>query len=133
MNTARRQFGSAMTRRRIGVPTLYGRLPTARYGVSGSGASTASSLRSSRRSPNFVRSRAASCGSISMAMTRFGSSSSFRGQHAFARTDLDDDLIGRRLDRGHDFFDRAAVAQEVLAPLFLRACHPEREDRLESR
>ena len=42
------------------------------------------------------------------------------GQHALAGTDLDDDLVRRGLDRRDDLLDRAAVAQEVLAPFFLR-------------
>ena len=46
-----------------------------------------------------------------------------RGQHALARTDLDEDIVRCGLDGRDNFFDRAAVAQEVLAPLFLRACH----------
>src|SRR5204862_4616156 len=77
MNTARRQCGSAITRRRIGVPTLYGRLPTARNVDDGSSASTASSLRNSMRSPKRDCNRANKSGSISIAIKRFGSSISF--------------------------------------------------------
>src|SRR5262249_252369 len=77
MNTARRQFAPAMTRRRIGVPALYGKLPTARNGRAGRGASVASSLSTSTRAPKRARRRPASEGSISMTVTSFGRATSF--------------------------------------------------------
>src|SRR5205807_9109479 len=42
------------------------------------------------------------------------------GQDAFAGADLEDELVRLRLDGGDDLVHRAAVAEEVLGPLFLR-------------
>ena len=75
------------------------------------------------RSPNCARSRSESSG-IDLDSDQFvGQLGQLLRQNPLARPDLDDDVIRLRLDRLDDAHHRAAVAEEVLAPLFLRVTH----------